>query len=261
MEKSGLYLDKIEVECMRELQSIGIYKGPTFPLHTHSVWDIVYYFEGDVELRTGDQTYLCPAGSLLFLPPFTPHEDFCQKEYSCYFFSVKNFDFPISDLTIIRDSSCRPIQNIVSQVFDLHHLRETRWQPVIESLFETLNHYAIAMISQSSQHPLVEAFISIMVNNINNDLFCMQTAISKLPVSSDHFRVVFKKETGKTPIRYLTDLRIKNAMDLLLTRYRHNQITIEAVANLCGFADSYYFSRVFHKVTGYSPLQWLKTML
>ena len=68
------------------------------------------------------------------------------------------------------------------------------------------------------------------------------------------FRIVFKKHTGVTPNAYLIDLRIQNACRLL-------KDTTESVADIAtkvGYTDPYYFSRIFTKKMGISPLQYRK---
>jgi two-component system, response regulator YesN len=80
--------------------------------------------------------------------------------------------------------------------------------------------------------------------------------MSEIPLSIDHCRRLFIKETGKTPSEYLTEKRINYAKLLLETRLRNNSISVKEIANHVGFDDPYYFSRVFKKVTGKSPTKW-----
>ena len=50
------------------------------------------------------------------------------------------------------------------------------------------------------------------------------------------------------------DLRIENARDLLLS----GEVNVTEAAHLSGFNDIYYFSSLFKRKTGYSPIQLLK---
>ena len=67
---------------------------------------------------------------------------------------------------------------------------------------------------------------------------------------------LFKEKTGYTPLQYLTEKRMENAKHLLSSSDLH--YSISEIAELCGFEDIYYFSRVFKKNVGLSPTQWLK---
>ena len=64
-----------------------------------------------------------------------------------------------------------------------------------------------------------------------------------------YFREQFKKETGHSPIAYLTLIRIQKAKNLLLKSNK----SITAIAFELGFPSSQYFATVFHNATGQTP--------
>lgn len=74
-------------------------------------------------------------------------------------------------------------------------------------------------------------------------------------VSIDHLGRLFKAATGMTPIQYLIDVRMKAAEQLLLT-----DLKIHDVAHMVGVEDHHYFSRLFHRSRGVSPLAYRRKM-
>jgi len=63
---------------------------------------------------------------------------------------------------------------------------------------------------------------------------------------------IFKKELGRTPFEYLTDIRLERARVLLTgTDKDITQIALE-----CGFSDSSYFSRIFKKNFDMTPREY-----
>lgn len=66
---------------------------------------------------------------------------------------------------------------------------------------------------------------------------------------------VFKRETGRSIIDYLIEMRITEAKSLLMNA---SFIPLATVAERVGFGDYNYFSRVFKKRTGYTPGEYRK---
>lgn len=70
-----------------------------------------------------------------------------------------------------------------------------------------------------------------------------------LGISDTYFRKLFFRVYGTTPNRYINELRITYAEELLYTGY----YTVEEVAERSGFCDAKYFSTVFKKLRGCPP--------
>ena len=62
----------------------------------------------------------------------------------------------------------------------------------------------------------------------------------------------FRERYGKTPIEYLTAVRINQAKLLLVNTHR----SVGQIAKLCGYENTYYFSNTFKKQVQMSPLQF-----
>lgn len=75
---------------------------------------------------------------------------------------------------------------------------------------------------------------------------------SELSVSSAYFSTVFKKETGKTFVTYLTDYRMEKALQLLIEKNEKTYV----IAQQVGYGDPNYFSYVFKKQFGTSPSKY-----
>ena len=75
---------------------------------------------------------------------------------------------------------------------------------------------------------------------------------SRLGLSNAYFSTVFKKNTGKSFVGFLTDYRMEIALDLLMNQDEKTYIIAEKV----GYADPNYFSYVFKKQFGMSPSKY-----
>ncbi len=73
-------------------------------------------------------------------------------------------------------------------------------------------------------------------------------------LSERHFRRLFEQVYGVSPSVYLTELRLKAAQWLLLSRSG----TVTDVAMACGFSDGNYFTRMFRRKFGVTPTAYRK---
>ena len=76
-------------------------------------------------------------------------------------------------------------------------------------------------------------------------------------VSISSFNRIFKKETGKTPIDYLIEVRIEKSKRLL----RRKDIPIVEIAIRCGFSSSSHFSYCFSRLMGITPSEYRSAYL
>ncbi len=67
-----------------------------------------------------------------------------------------------------------------------------------------------------------------------------------------HLQRLFKTRTHTSPIDYLIRVRMNRAKELLLT----TDFVLKDIAECVGYADSYYFSRLFKKSEGVSPIRF-----
>jgi AraC family L-rhamnose operon regulatory protein RhaS len=80
----------------------------------------------------------------------------------------------------------------------------------------------------------------------------IEALASELKVSYRWFRRAFSHHTGLSPHRYLLDIRLARARQLL----SHGSLSIKEIALRTGFEDANYFSRLFHKKMGVSAGVW-----
>ncbi len=71
-----------------------------------------------------------------------------------------------------------------------------------------------------------------------------------LSLSENRFSYLYKRYCGEAPQRDLIAFRMQRAIDLLTN---NREMTVADVAEVCGYDDSLYFSRVFKRYHGRTP--------
>lgn len=94
----------------------------------------------------------------------------------------------------------------------------------------------------------IEKFYSkndLSVEDICKEFFVSPSTLRRIMLSAYH----------KTPVKYITEVRLKNAKNMLV----YDDFSVNQIAEKCGFSSSQYFSRIFKKDVGLTPLEYKST--
>lgn len=108
--------------------------------------------------------------------------------------------------------------------------------------------------AQTTEHnsDVVENAKKYISENYHDEELTLNTVAHEVNVSPNHLSAMFSQKTGQTFVKYLTDVRMHRAKELLkCTSKRSNEICEEV-----GYRDSHYFSHLFKKNVGCSPIQY-----
>lgn len=75
-------------------------------------------------------------------------------------------------------------------------------------------------------------------------------------LSTAYFSRLFKQETGQSFSNYLNLVRIEESKKLL----KNAGVSISKIAGMVGYEDQSYFSKVFKKMVGVSPIKFRRSL-
>ena len=236
---------------------MGRVAQPSFgpPLHDHDIWELVYYTSGSGIVRVGETEHPISQGTLLCLPPHVPHVQVCTEGYTNYFLGISG------DLGATLDGSQVPTiyegadGSLLPLLAAMHRescQREVGWQAVVDALFASLL-IILRRRCATKIFPAVERLKHMLCDRMQDPNLRIGQTLTKAGLSRDHLRRRFLAETGRTPARWLTELRIEHARVLLGT----GAYGVAQVAELTGFSDPFHFSRVFRRLIGKPPSRCL----
>lgn len=101
--------------------------------------------------------------------------------------------------------------------------------------------------------PVVQKSILIIDADLSADLSPKLLAKSQ-GITLGYLSAVFRKETGKTLSCYILERRIEYAEYLLST----TDLQIQTISLHCGIMDAQYFSKLFKRLVGTTPMQYRK---
>ncbi len=115
--------------------------------------------------------------------------------------------------------------------------------------------------SDQKQLPAVEDYelkgiVTYIEENYQDKNLSLKQVATRFFLTGNYLSKQMKKEFGFSFVEYVMNYRIQKAQELL--KNEHNFYTIQEIANKVGYEDPHYFSRVFKKITGKTPLQFQK---
>ncbi len=121
-----------------------------------------------------------------------------------------------------------------------------------QALFDFLMEYertVFHLLHPSSQRELLLQQTRTTVLNTLHQPLAVETLAQKYAMSRSHFSHHFKRVTGVTPASFITQVRLDEAIHLLL----HTSLKLEDIAAKTGFADANHLCKVFRRHLHTSP--------
>ena len=147
---------------------------------------------------------------------------------------------------------------LFSQMIKELQLRRSNYSTLLSMYFEQIlisadRHFEDSQNASSFTVIEIERATNYFNTNYSKPISITSYAASR-GMSAGWFIKNFKKINKVTPAQYLINLRITNAIELLIGSNKN----ITEIANAVGIEDSLYFSRLFKAHTGFSPLEYKK---
>ncbi|MCW3058208.1 MAG: AraC family transcriptional regulator [Capsulimonas sp.] len=245
-------------------------------LHHHRYLEIGIVTKGEMTIWWEGSTAQCPAGSVFVIPPgvrYLPHADVpgrgktphsvvwlalhrgCAVVHMC---SLKDSVHQLSEYYSFTEAQVTNVARSISQ--ELAE-RSPQYDTVIRGallcLFTWLQRAPVHRISRMSgtgkdakpgeDDTFSNRVESYFLSHYHRPISLSQVA-SSMGCSPAHLCRHFRTLTGQTPFQFLRDVRIEAAKRLLCS-----EVPIARVAEMVGFDDPLYFSKVFSGRTGESP--------
>lgn len=101
----------------------------------------------------------------------------------------------------------------------------------------------------TSRH--IAACIDYICDNLHTRI-TIETLASSVGLNSSYLSRLFKKEVGITVSQYIRDKKLETAQNMLI----YSNYTPSQISSVLAFPNQSYFTEIFHKKTGMTPLKF-----
>lgn len=245
---------------------------------------IYYVTEGEAVTYIEGKAYTLRPNTLYLTPPFTLHNDECNKPFSLYYIHFyeeilykesmfEKYIFPIEVKSSSLDKMLvkrllainpnRQLSHYDPQLYDntptfSRYITNNNKSP-IQSKMETLgilyqllsNFFSSAREKSDNRDYRIINALKYIHENTDKDITTRY--LSKMAcLTEDHFIRIFKKEMNYTPMKYVNMKKMERAQFLLLT----TDLTMRDIAMELSLDNTSYFNRLFKYFTNKTPSEY-----
>ena len=242
---------------------------------------LYYVTKGCARIVFPDKVQELTPGHLYLIPAFTTHSYECEGLFEHYYIHIyedaqsdsgflDDFNFPIEmsateiDLLLFQrlceinptmrlqqsnpmsyDNNPMLLQSIAKNkqriLCDRVESRGILYQLIARFLKD-------AQLKSETADDRIQKCLTYIRKNINQNIK-IDILAEIVYLSRDHLIRLFKKETGLTPIQYISIKKMEKAQLLLVS----GNMSIKEIAIMLSYEDHSYFNRLFKKITGKTP--------
>lgn len=235
--------------------------GKMTSMHYHDSYELYYLAMGSREYFIEDKLFSVAAGDFVLIQPGKLHrtggehgtrtlinftEDFLARYFSAEMIQALLTCF--AHMKLVPEEGCH--QRCTQLLKSLTQCDE-------DGEFALLLGMLLVELGKSPAPEIKDGFVGNIVSYINHN-YARITSLEQIAdnffISKYHLCRIFKTAMKITVVDYLTQIRIKNARQLL----EHSNQDIGQIAQSCGFHSAAYFCNLYRKITGESPSEFRK---
>lgn len=205
---------------------------------------------GCAEFEISDKIYQVKEGDVSFMPENLSYNvNYSECEFIVVHFTDCNYN-KFENINIKNTSYVKEeFNNLLNDWNKNHSVNSAK-----SAVYKILQYMADEKKLNEYDNVLAECVNYINANFCNSD-FTILKVCKKLYISESSLLRKFHKYYNTTPKEYLLNLRLRKAIDLLIT----GKHPIKTISKMCGFNDEKYFSRLFKKKYNQSPSCFYKS--
>lgn len=230
---------------------------------------IIYCTSGEGWCKIGDKEFKVQENQYIILPPDTPYSFGANatNPWTIYWIHFKGtlassfLNVPIIPFQILPESNSR-LQDRIQLFEEIYANLELSFHSEHFSYATICLYHFLGSFKYVDQFRRIrnvdivekgfsERVIYFMRENVENNLSLDNLAIH-FNLSKSHFCARFQKETKLSPIKYFITLKIEKACQYI----ELSNMKISDIFPKLGFQDGAYFSRMFTKIMGISPMKY-----
>lgn len=237
----------------REFQKKETVYVPPRPFHS-----LTLRLSGAITVRAGSETVLSAAPCITYVPKgLAYHTEVLESgRMLVVHFTMTDEAERMPRVLVHTPDNFESYRRLFSALADSATPGQDRNYRALSLFYSILDQLDKGLQSRASQIPnRIRRAKAILDREFTDPQLSVTAIADRLGLSAVYLRRAFKAAYGEAPLAYLQALRLSSAKTLLESGY----CTVTEVAEKCGYDSLSYFSAAFRKLTGLSPLAYMRS--
>lgn len=225
------------------------WRGGYFEVMPRAYSSLAFRISGSVTVNCGGREHYVNTNDILYMPQNMGYTArYTDTEILVIHFVTLRDD---SDAELYAIQSGEQIYKMFMQAYALWEQKEAGFPVFVTSLLYGILGTILEKKTHASLPKHFLTAVSFLNKNYKSNTITVNEACDIAGISPTVFRQLFHKHYQKTPLEYITELRLEYARNLI-----SGGTPIEAAAYESGFNDPKYFARVVKKRFGCTPREF-----
>lgn len=234
--------------------------------HCHNVHELYFLKHGTINYFIDDRTYEVKTGDIFIIPAGIPHKTVtCSDTRSralIYFEDSSVLAQELTEKLCSHPNIFRPdseLQREINGIFSKIHLESLSQKPLGDLLSKCCFNEILMLLFRENTSLKSFRIKDKLITDIEDyiklhfaDRLTLEYLAKHFHLSKSYFSRVFNQKSGMNINEYINLIRVNKAKEMLCS----SRLSVTDIAMSCGFNDSNYFSTVFKRITGITPLRF-----
>lgn len=221
--------------------------------HTHDCWEFLYCTGAACTISFDDRGFPCQAGDVVVIPPGTEHTHDSAASVQGFLLHIADATLAFRHPVLLQDDDNQSLLHLFGDALYQYQGSSDYRTALLQAYGQLIIQHISSRRAASPRSLLVEDLAQSIMQNYANPNYELDELLRSAPYCYDYLCRLFRQEMDVTPHKYLANLRLQSAADILRISTGRS---ITEIARMCGYNDPLYFSRMFKKKYGVSPREY-----
>ena len=230
--------------------------GPNIILQRYQInyHELTLLLDGKMIYYVNDEKYEMKSGDIIYLTPGSIRQrDICDGNNNYVGLNFHSTE-KLSLKTLTQNGINDDILTLIEYLDSIYMSNSSTKAKKFTNILETLVLQITDNVLNSGKPNLANEIANYLIHHYRQKI-TLEDISRETFFSVAYCESEFHKAFGVSIIQYLIDIRLSEAVKLLTG----TSIPCSVIAHMVGFSDANYFSRIFKKRIGFSPLKYRAT--